>query len=99
MRSSDWSSDVCSSDLHAAVQGKAREVAVAPDVGMGFEIGGTVLAAVRVVPEPYRHARERRQARQLAGLIDNWFAGLIEHRHLHAKATALQFAAIHRQQR
>ena len=71
---------------------------MAPDARKTLEIGGAVLAALRVVPETDRHDREGAGAHQLAFFLPHGLAVFSEYIDRHAQAAALDFATMHRQQ-
>src|SRR5581483_6954359 len=74
-------------------------IAVAPDVRIFFEVSPPVLAAVRVVPEPERHRRERLGAHELTFLSAHGFPFIVVYLDLHAETPALNLAAPHREER
>src|SRR3546814_3847222 len=76
MRISDWSSDVCSSDLDAAVDadGDGRHLAYGSVAGLGFDLSDDVSAAVELSltrdRDPAGHATAA-----LAGVSLGWQPG------------------------
>ena len=70
-------------------------VAVMPDAGKAFEVGGAILGAVRVVPEADRHRRKWLRAHQLAAVAADGLAGVVEDVYGHTQGAALNLAAVH----
>ncbi len=106
--------DLGSTDPHAArVQGGVRAaeddqsvvlgedgvIPVMPYAGKALEVGGAVLAALRVVPEADRHRGEGCGADEFARRAADGAAFFVEDFDFHAKPTALEFAPPHRKQR
>ena len=83
----------------APVVGERRPVAVAPDAGEVVEVARAVALAVGVVPEAHGHRRQRRGEDELADLVAQRPAALVEDVDRRAQAAALDLARTHGQQR
>ena len=86
-------------DNNTATAGQFTVVAMSPDAGKGGEVGLVIAAAVRVVPESYRHGRKAGAADQLPFFTHQQRPGTVNKVHIHAQSTALQLAPVHRQER
>src|SRR5581483_7555468 len=80
-------------DDEAVVRGDLDPIAMAPDAGKPLEVRSAVLAAVRIVPEPDRHRGKRALAHELALLLADGTAVLVEHVDVQPEPAALQLAA------
>ncbi len=67
-----------------------------PDIGIHIKVGRMILAVIRIIPEIDWHRGKRRQTHQLALLVNNRVALLIECLHVHTESPALQFTGINR---
>src|SRR3546814_2081231 len=86
MRISDWSSDVCSSDLWPAIFERERNLAL----GIGFkEIGGLAVAVGRHLFQDLVRIIQRRR-HEIGGFV----AGIAEHDALVARAFILVSAGV-----
>jgi len=78
----------------AAAGVDAEEVTLAPDPGEVREIRLAVPGAIRVPPEADRHRRHRLGDDELAHLIDDLLAALIERVRRHAEVASLDLAGV-----
>src|SRR5215472_12783610 len=86
-------------DDHPAVGGDLAPIAVRPHSGKPLEVGGAVLRAIGVVPEPQRKRGEGPRADQLASLALDRPALLVEYLDLDTESAALDLATPHGQDR
>ena len=86
-------------DDGGAARGDLDPVAVAPDPGVTLEVARPVARAVVVAPQEEGHRRHRLGDHELADLVDDRVAVLVERLDPGAERPALELAAVHRQQR
>src|SRR6185503_4339856 len=80
-------------DDEAVVRGDLDPIAMTPDAGKPLEVRRAVLAAVGIVPETDRHGGKRALAHELALLLADGTAVLVEHVDVEPETAALQLAA------